>query len=140
MNALFPSVELEIFKAVARLGLTFEVRDDAPNTFEALKAQCPGRHLIVWSGGSDNTVWSSPQVNYAFRAWHDYIHVQYGIPFTLEGEREVARIQCRSLSALGQALIQAEVEDQAEHFIKTGEFVADQRAFVLAKLRERGAL
>lgn len=127
--------ERQIWREVKRLGLTWETSEHAPNTYENLAALCPGRHMVVYSGGSDKTIWSSPEVNYAFRAWHDYIHVQFKLPFTLEGETAAARIQSRSLSGLAKRLIEIEVIDQAKHFLATGEFVADQRAFTIKKLR-----
>ena len=139
MSALFPSVETEILREVKRLGLTFEAREDAPSTFEALVTQCPGKYLIVWSGGSENTIWSSSEVNYAFRAWHDYIHVQYNLPFTLEGETAVSRIQQSRLSMFARQIILIEVELQAKHFLSTGEFISNQREFTVNKLK-RGDL
>src|ERR1022692_1770927 len=49
----------------------FDVSDDAPQTFNALKDHLKaGKRLIVYGEGCEGTIYADPRVNYAFRAWH----------------------------------------------------------------------
>src|SRR3712207_4164474 len=76
----------------------FDVSPDAPSTFEELKAHLDaGNRMVVWSGGSEKTIYVDPTVNYAFRAWHDWHHWRHSLPFTPDGERAVCELQCRDL-------------------------------------------
>lgn len=122
----------------------FDVSPDAPETFEELVANYAktGR-LVVSSLHSDRTIYGSPSVNYAFRAWHDWVHVACNCPLTLEGERDAALIQIDQIAlyADNQAqaerwarIIFAEVDGQAQYFAQTGDFPTDQVAFVSAYL------
>lgn len=112
----------------------FNVADCAPDTFDSL------RHgnvapLTVWSGASDVTVYGDCKVNFAFRAWHDELHLKLNAPFTLEGETRVALEQARLLGSDNlAAIILAEVVGQAEHFAKYGEFPVNQIDFILKYL------
>ena len=46
----------------------FDVSDEAPDTYEKLKAHlCAGKRMIVWSGGSEATVYGHRSVNFSFR-------------------------------------------------------------------------
>ena len=127
----------------------FDVRDKAPETFDALKAQvADGGRMVVWSGGSDQTIFGDPEVNYAFRAWHDWCHLAGNHDFTLEGERAASRMQMVHLIELYGIdarvarwchIINAEVVGQAEHLRDTGEFPKDQMAFVRSYLGEHTA-
>jgi hypothetical protein len=113
-------------------GIKYRVSDNAPSTFQdVLKQFTAGRELVIWSGGSDNTVWGSADNNYKFRAIHDLIHVKHGLDFTLSGELTVARIQAELFQSdqLGRLVI-AEVQGQAEHYFETGEFPVNQIEFI----------
>jgi hypothetical protein len=124
----------------------FDVSDDAPQTFDALTTQLRGGgRMVVWSGGSERTIFGDPAVNYAFRAWHDWCHWRGRHPFTPAGERACLRAQRRHLLALyGDgprtrrwiALLTAEVLGQQRHFDRHGRFPDDQRAFVAAYLHD----
>lgn len=97
--------------------------------------------IVVWTGESDNTVFGDPQVNHAFRAWHDYVHVNFDLPFTEAGEHTVMQIQQRQVDTLGGYaftaqekklfwdLLECEIDGQIKEFVRTGDFVKDQRAF-----------
>ena len=133
----------------------FDVKDDAPETFEDAKAYhaLTGR-VCVWSGASDNTIYASPFVNYAFRAWHDWRHICFGNDFTLSGERATMRDQQRDIDALWasgflsanerevcRAILEAEIIGQAMYKDKHGDFPNDQRQFVLDYLKsEKGTV
>lgn len=105
------------------------VSDMAPHSFETLKANC-GR-LVVWSGGSDKTIYGDRAVNWAFRAWHDSLHLKLNAPFTEAGETQVALEQARIIGSdtWGKIII-GEVVGQTEYFNKFGHFPADQVEFM----------
>jgi len=94
--------------------------------------------LLVWRGESDTTIFSLPDFNYLFRAWHDYHHITKQLPFDTEGESMVATYQAQDIHALALpahvkhfciALIDCEVNGQIEHYNQTGEFLSNQKAF-----------
>jgi hypothetical protein len=117
----------------------YDVSPDAPTSLEALTAhiQATGR-IVVSSENSDATIYGDPEHNFAFRAFHDWCHWRYQLPFTLDGEREVCKRQqeiVRQVFGPGTAterfcaLIECEVVGQAEYFEAYGHFPEDQRAF-----------
>jgi len=76
----------------------YEVSDDAPDTYVKLRAHLDRtKQMLVWSGSSDNTIYADKQVNWAFRAWHDWCHYYGAHPFTPEAERAVFAMQCSHL-------------------------------------------
>ena len=122
----------------------FDVADDAPQTLEELTAHIKrtGR-MAVWSGASERTVFSDPETNYAFRAWHDWHHWRHQLPFDAEGERKVCERQIADVRLLYGysadadrmvAILEAEVLGQLAHQVEHGEFPKDQHAFAAAWL------
>lgn len=111
-----------------------EISDYAPSSYKEL---FESSKLIVWSGASEATIYDDKQVNYAFRAWHDSLHIKLNADFTLEGETRVALEQARLIDSdkLAKILL-AEVIGQAEYFAKHGEFPIDQIAFIERYLKE----
>lgn len=72
----------------------YDVGPDAPDSLEALNGQIAQRgRLVVYSGASDNTIFGAPEINHDFRAWHDWTHWRHQLPFTPEGEQQVAELQ-----------------------------------------------
>jgi hypothetical protein len=122
----------------------FDISEEAPNTYEQLKASLDaGKRLVVWKGGSQATIYGSAEVNYAFRAWHDYCHWKGGHDLTFEGEVAACAMQCQQLlDSCGDnervrswcALLEAEIIGQAEYYRRHKRFPDDQRAFVAAYL------
>lgn len=117
----------------------FDVGPNAPDTFEALKAHIArtGR-MLVWDGASDATIFGDPEVNYAFRAWHDWCHLKADADFSKGGEKAAADVQkrhIRSLYGYGPTadrfcrLVDCEVVAQGEYAAIHGEFPKDQMAF-----------
>lgn len=132
----------------------FKVEHDemkAPSTFQQLKAMLDQRNgaMIVYGGGSDHTIYGDPEVNYAFRAWHDWCHYKGNHDFTPEGEAMAAEMQIKHLEAVYGAdcenvkrwsgIIRAEVNGQGEYLARYGRFPEDQRGFILAYAASRDA-
>ncbi|ALF01640.1 hypothetical protein CPT_Percy6 [Caulobacter phage Percy] len=123
----------------------WDVMDLAPNSLHALTlhVRCTGK-VAVWSGASDNTIFSCPEHNWAFRAWHDATHYQLQQDFSFAGEANTAFAQCADL--LDQygldedtrefcAIILCEVIGQSAYFHLHGELVPDQRKFYAENIK-----
>jgi hypothetical protein len=145
MEPMYPRFNEMVLMAVASLMPDgYDVTDDSTvcDTLDKVKRhhRKTGR-IMVWTGESEQSIFGQASVNHAFRAWHDYVHVLYDLPFTKAGEHRVMRIQQTHVDTLGgfeftpeeknlfYKLLECEVDGQLEHLIKTGEFVKDQRAF-----------
>lgn len=121
----------------------FDIGPDAPQSLEALRehAKKTGR-MLVYNWASDDTIFGDPEVNWAFRAWHDWTHLQVNGAFDIPGEISVATRQIEDLTKVYghgkqtdefSKLIWAEVMGQvfyAGHH--NGAFPNDQRAFYAA--------
>jgi hypothetical protein len=118
---------------------------DAPSSLKALKAEFATRgRITVFGGSSDRTIFDSAEVNHAFRAWHDWAHLALDAPFNLDGETAACDLQARQLVTVygdgdtGRelvAILRAEVIGQALYWAKWRTYVADQRAFAAAYMR-----
>jgi hypothetical protein len=121
----------------------YDVGETAPSSLAELNdhIERTGR-MLVWNGASDHTIFGgSGEMNWAFRAWHDWAHWRYQLPFNEAGERAAAFVQVAHLVRLYgddddvvdmAALVLTEVMGQAQHKNRAGEFPPDQRAFTLA--------
>lgn len=119
----------------------YDVADAAPESLEELSAMFKrDRRIAVLKGFSDRTIYAEPDQNWAFRAWHDWTHLQGRFPFTPAGERATAAQQVRDLVRVyGRhlntvhmaAVLLCEVVGQTDYQLLTGEFPEDQRQFTL---------
>ena len=126
----------------------FDVGPDAPDAFDKLKARLDsGARMLVWDGASDKTIFACPETNYAFRAWHDWLHWKLGADFTPQGERVVMlAMQAQVVSLYGRsgdsrrwfAILEAEVLGQLEYKEDHGGFPEDQREVTKRYLSVRG--
>ena len=131
---------------------------DAPDTWTRLKAfnaktwtgprdKHGFRIMPVYNGGCDNTIYSTPAVNYAFRAWHDSLHLESHSCFNYAGEKLVAKAHVRSLHDNGlsqedQDAIWFDTYGQNLYYLKHKRYIENQALFVAAcfKLGIGGAI
>jgi hypothetical protein len=114
----------------------FTVSDFAPQTFEDLvKHYKATGSLVIWSGGSDHTIYQDPKINYLFRAMHDITHIQLNADFTMDGEKRVAIYQMSQVGTELAKIIDIEVIKQAEYYMQTGSFLDDQVKFTIQQLK-----
>lgn len=143
MDALDPSFNAVVRDMAGQHAPAWRAADDV--SFEQLKERTlRDGYITVWTGASDRTIFGSAHVNHAFRAWHDAAHLAGDHPFTPEGERAAAALQCAQLvEAYGDtpavrhwcAIVDCEVNGQVEYAaLHGGEFPADQLAFAKAYL------
>lgn len=121
---------------------TFIVSRNAPSTYPQLKDHMDsGKDMIVFEGGSENTIFGTPEVNYAFRAWHDWCHWKGKFDFSLQGEMETCCFQLQHLhrfygltskTCRWRSILIAEVVGQRRYFEKYREYILDQRSFAVA--------
>jgi hypothetical protein len=152
-NPLDRSFNVVVKQIASRLfPMGFDIGPDAPDTLAKLKARLDsGDRMLVWDGASDKTIFACPETNYAFRAWHDWLHWKLGADFTPQGERVVMlAMQAQVVSLYGGragasedvlrwcAILQAEVIGQLEHKEDHGGFPEDQREVTKRYLSVRG--
>lgn len=109
-----------------------------------MRAEFEDKHtLTVWTGASDCTIFADREINWAFRAWHDWHHVHCSAGFDRDSELRVAYSQADDLIKLyGRtiqtrdmvALLFAEIIGQFDYNAEAGFFPIDQMAFVKAVL------
>lgn len=125
-------------------GLRWQAQTQAPDTWEAMQASFTRDGILrVWNGGSEKTIFSMPQANFAFRAWHDSVHLAHGLDFSLGGEERVCERQIaevyRFISDLTMRkgfakILEIEIIGQTSEFLRSGRFVDDQREFMEVRL------
>lgn len=114
----------------------FDTGPVGASTLEALKFEVNERgRLTIWNGACERTVFGCPEVNLHFRAWHDWAHFTYDLPFTVDGETAAAFVQaaqiCRRYGPDRDMvqLLFCEVIGQALWYEGHKEFPEDQRKF-----------
>lgn len=118
------------------------VHKNAPSTFAGLMERradfMHGEPLPVSGDGCEHTVYSSPEVNYAFRAWHDGIHIVHGYDFSLAGEQATLAVHHTMMGYRAAeyglvesdfALMTVEVLGQRMYYERHREYVSNQEAF-----------
>ena len=100
--------------------------------------RCRRAH-VVYSGGSEQTIYGDPEVNFAFRAWHDWCHWRGATTSRLRASAQRARCRATTLSrCYGESRQHAMVaahsagrDHRAAGVSSTrhGVFPEDQRAF-----------
>ena len=88
--------------------------------------------IYIWKGASENTIFGNEKTNHYFRAWHDYIHLNYNLGYSITEESIVCNIQRDMLPSewyFEKELINAEIIGQAHYYYKNNSFVKNQRLF-----------
>lgn len=131
-----------VLELAARYVPVFIVADDAPSTYRQLQEHMDaGKTMIVASEGSNNTIFAVPEVNFAFRAWHDWCHWKGGFDFSLYGESAACCMQLDQMygrfgvnwhTNQWAEYLKAEVIGQRQYYEKYCAYIDDQRGFVAA--------
>lgn len=90
----------------ARLGFRALPTTDAPSTYQQLRGAFAhsvrtSDPLPVSNLFCEDTIFTEPQVNVAFRFWHDVAHCELGLSFSLPDEWELALWHLSQLEAAG---------------------------------------
>lgn len=123
-------ISAELNRRIIQLAPKHTASDNAPYSYETLRSASTSS-LVVWSGASDKTIYGDASVNWAFRAWHDSLHLKLNAEFNESGERRVAFEQARLIGGgtFGTILV-GEIVGQAEYLNKYGQFPVDQVEFM----------
>lgn len=144
----YDDVFREVERAVIALAPDHVPCSNAPDTWETLKAwklSAPRQAPIpVWNGASEQTIYSTPGGNYAFRAWHDSLHLLTWRDFGPTSEIALGNLHRATLRRMGCspqacAAIWVDTAGQTMYESHYSEFPVDQRAFVSACLALTGA-
>ena len=95
--------------------------------------------IYIWTGESKNTIFGKEKINHYFRAWHDYIHLNYNLGYSITEESIVCNIQRDILPNewyFEKELINAEIIGQAHYYYKNNSFVENQRLFTSMYLND----
>lgn len=114
---------------------------DAPNDYPALLADAKRGRLRVSTEHNKTSIYGGAG-NISFRVFHDYGHLIYDAQFTLNDEILLASTQWHDLKryipsewlAVVHEVYCADTIEQSKHEAATGEFPADQKAFVIAHM------
>lgn len=125
----------------------FIIADHAPGTYKQLKTHLDsGATLVVAHDGSNSTIFASPSVNFAFRAWHDWCHWNGDFDFSLYGESATCCLQISQMYSFygvtpntnrWAQYLTAEIVGQRRYYEKYREYIYDQRAFCDAYLADQ---
>ena len=122
-------------------GLKYKAIDGLEEgTFEEFKeASERDGFMSISADHCENNIFGNKEVNIAFRAWHDSVHIELNEGFGYMEETRVAFAQCAELPQdwhYERMLIMCEVVGQAAYHEKTGGFVPNQREFTQDCLNE----
>lgn len=128
-------------------GVDYFPVDNAPNDYDALydmwrHCQSDNGPFLVWSGGSDKTIYTTQAANHAFRFWHDILHVTKGLKFDTMDEIEIGIIQTKAIQAefgkdsLEAKIMLADTVGQSVYAqMNQGEFPDNQVSFVYSLIQ-----
>lgn len=107
--------------------------EHGPNSLDKLRSETQRLGIMpVNTDHCDNNIFGSREINVAFRAWHDHIHLEHNLEFNLEGELRASFIQAAELPSdwyEERLLLIYEITGQALYFLSHGVFVENQRKF-----------
>lgn len=124
--------------------------EGAPDTLSDLKDHYARTGRIAVNVNSRfGLTTGDPEAYYAFRAWHDLLHVLHdeGDRFTIPGERRMARLHREeivrrigdtTLAHFYADLIQVEVDVANDLYVQTGQWPEAARQFAIGWLLGRG--
>ena len=118
----------------------------APESYEALQAHfydvwAVGGTIKVSAAHSENTVYLSPEANYASRFWHDCLHFLHRLDFSLDSEIRVGLIQVQAVAnRFGARSTEAELMymdtvAMSIYCYQYGQFPANQLEFILENMK-----
>lgn len=116
-------------------GWSYYATNDAPESFKELKARSTDMIIPIADYGSNTSIYSSNTINTLFRFWHDVLHLENNLGFSLNDETAVADLHIKAakefnLSPLAIRILEADTKGQVQYYFKHKEFVSNQEAFV----------
>lgn len=128
-------------------GVGFLAHPTAPDTFDGILTEYSlwekGYPFRVSPDHCENTIYTSPNGNHAFRFWHDVLHASRGDDLTLQGESVVNQVHIAAVrrefgSDSNEALLmQVDTNRQLMYFHEHGKHVDNQLEFAKGRLVDR---
>lgn len=128
-------------------GVGFLAHPTAPDTFDGILTEYKlwedGYPFRVSPDHCENTIYTSPNGNHAFRFWHDVLHARHGHDLTLQGESAVNQMHINAVrhkfgSDSNEALLmQVDTNGQLMYFHEHGKHVDNQLEFAKGLLVAR---
>lgn len=135
-------ISKECEQAILALAPKHHACADAPSNIKELREWYKSNtlnvdSLPVYDGGSDDTIFGSREVNFAFRAWHDALHLENNLGFSQEDELTMAMLHCKELRLMGISeddcdLMFNDVAGQVLYYYNSKEFINNQQHFHVA--------
>lgn len=123
--------------------INYKESNEDLGSFEDLKTRYKkDGYLTINNSFCENNIFGSKEVNIAFRAWHDLIHIELNEGFEYMQETRVAFKQIAELPEdwkEEKLLILSEIIGQAAYHEKTNSFVDNQRLFT-SNLMQSGTI
>lgn len=129
--------EIAIVKSLAP---RFTAPANAPDTYKALmrwwkKNNYSYSGIPIRTDGCENSIYGSPAGNRAFRAWHDKLHLEFGLDFSLRDELVVSDLQVRQarqlgFSEMGLLMLTYDTKGQVLWYYEHGEYIKNQAGYV----------
>lgn len=142
MYPVFNQVVVKMCELLLPKGFDLTPHENKVDSLKKIQAEYERtQRVIVWSGGSANTIFGDPEVNYAFRAWHDAMHIWYNLPFSKIGEDIACKFQQRQIQGFCEGeysktqielftrILECEINGQVEYLNEHNKFPDDQRKF-----------
>lgn len=130
-DQILPATIEEIHSKIRRefmaLPYKVEYRDDELNDFAVVKSAAIETNTLIISTLHNNSKLLPGELNLAFRAWHDAVHIQYDLPFDYDGERKAWFIQTQGMSRQATQVLFSEIVLQTSFFLHYGYFPDDQK-------------
>ena len=119
----------------------FSVSEIAPSNYKRMiEYRSKFGHFLVSSEGDHGLL--GKEYNIKFRAVHDHGHYTLGLNFSVKDELELSEHSAYEFRSIAKGLgfeveadnvykiIEAEVKEQRLYYARTGQYVADQAAFI----------
>lgn len=137
--------DLTEFVVFVTNGVRFKVKDKTTNNFIKFMEQYKEDGCITVSlDGSGTSIYGNTYVNTLARVWHDKVHIELCLDFSVNSEVTVCEYQMAQLADylthynipkrrvdLACLLLRIDIVDQVYYYRDTGKFVPSQYEFVL---------
>lgn len=138
IEELVKLIELQVEECKKRGWDYYSTSEGVPESYKALKEFKESKVLPIASYGCDTSIYTE-EVNVKFRFWHDVLHLENNKSFSRLGEHSVADLHIEAAVELGLSdlainILKVDTKGQVDHYFETGDFVSNQKEFVLSKI------
>lgn len=143
---------IEDFLINYRSNYNFILEDHTTNNFNTLKEEVKRDKFIrISEEGNNKSIYNRSYFNTIARLWHDTIHLNNDLDFSLEDEKIVGYIQIMDINDHGdkigsctqtiedaKEIIYHDIINQVKYYYKNKKFVDNQKKFVYSKFLVAG--